>query len=302
MPYRPKKKRTFNLFPGMLSNGDIRHLKEIFEAFGVPVSILPDYSERLEGPSWQEYQAIQEGGTPIAAIEKMRVAAHSLELGSVLSLAAGRGFVSAAALLEKRFKVPCTRLPIPMGVRSSDKFFDTLSRITGKPVPGRYERQKWRLVDAYVDGNKYVSRKRAVIYGEEDFVVSLAGFLAEIGIIPVLCASGGNSGRLEQALKKTLPETVLSQVSIQDDMDFARMEAQARGLSPDLVIGNSKGYAMARRLDIPLVRVGFPVHDRVGGARILHIGYKGAQQLFDTIVNTILRTRQAACEVGYSYM
>ncbi|WDP90515.1 MAG: nitrogenase [Desulfobacter sp.] len=301
-PYKPKKKKCINLFPGMLSNSDIRHLKEIFAAFGIPVSILPDYSDRLEGPSWQEYQAIQEGGTPISAIKKMDMGTHSLELGSVLALSAEKGFSSAGALLAQRFQVPCTRLPIPMGVKASDRFFEALSEITGKPVPKRYQKQKWRLVDAYVDGNKYVSRKRAVIYGEEDFVVSMAGFLAEIGIIPVLCASGGRSGYFKQALAEHLPETVLPHVIIQDDMDFARMEKTARALSPDLVVGNSKGYAMARRLSVPLVRVGFPIHDRIGGARILHIGYKGAQQLYDTIVNTLLRTRQTASEVGYSYM
>ncbi len=304
--YKPKKKKKINLFPGMLSNEDIRHLKDIFKDFNTPVTILPDYSERLEGPSWQEYQAIQEGGTPICEIEKMNVAVHSLEFGAVLSLTADRGMETAGTILGKRFSIPCTRMSIPIGVKASDRFFDSLSQITGKPVPERYRKEKWRLVDAYVDGNKYVSRKRAVLYGEEDFVVSMAGFLAEIGIIPVICASGGKSGTFRQALKDSLPETVIDQVLTLDDMDFARMEETAAALpeekAPDLIIGNSKGYAMARRLKIPLVRVGFPIHDRIGGSRILHIGYKGAQQLFDTIVNAILQDRQTESKVGYSYM
>lgn len=189
-----------------------------------------------------------------------------------------------------------------MGVKASDRFFETLSEITGRPIPEKYQKQKWRLVDAYVDGNKYVSRKKAVIYGEEDFVVSLAGFLAEIGIIPVLCASGGKSGYLRRALTNLLPENIFEAITIQDDMDFARMEETAKELAPDLVIGNSKGYAMARRLKVPMVRVGFPIHGRIGGSRILHIGYKGAQNLFDTIVNALLETRQTESSVGYAYM
>jgi len=305
--YKPKKKKRINLFPGMLSNEDIRHFKEILDDFHAPHVVLPDYSERLEGPSWKEYQAIQEGGTPISEIEKMNVSAHSLELGAVLALGqekpkSGTAGKSAGAILQERFNIPCTRMPIPMGVKASDKFFEALSEITGKPIPEKYQKQKWRLVDAYVDGNKYVAKKRAVVYGEEDFVVSMAGFLAEIGIIPVLCASGGKSGFLCQALEQILPENVFSQVTIQDDMDFARMEEQAPALSPDIVIGNSKGYQMARRMQIPIVRVGFPIHDRIGGSRILHIGYKGAQNLYDTIVNAILETRQTESSVGYSYM
>ena len=304
--YRPKKKKNINLFPGMLSNEDIRHLKDIFEDFRTPVTILPDYSERLEGPSWQEYQAIQKGGTPVSAIEKMNVAVHSVELGSVLGLIAEKGTQTAGTILSDRFGIPCTRLPIPIGVKATDRFLATLSQISGRPVPERYRKEKWRLVDAYVDGNKYVSKKRALIYGEEDFVVSMAGFLAEVGIIPVICASGGKSKAFKKALKNILPETLIDQIFIQNDMDFTRMEETAAGMPedqrPEIIIGNSKGYAMARRLKIPLVRVGFPIHDRVGGPRILHIGYKGAQQLFDNIVNTILTARQTESRVGYSYM
>jgi nitrogenase molybdenum-iron protein NifN len=304
--YRPKKKKTINLFPGMLSNEDLRHLKDIFEDFHTPVTILPDYSERLEGPSWQEYQAIQKGGTTLSAIEKMNVSVHSMEFGAVLALAAEKGQATAGAILNKRFGVPCTRLPIPIGVKAMDRFLDTLSHISGRPVPERYKKEKWRVVDTYVDGNKYVSKKRALIYGEEDFVVSMAGFLAEVGIIPVLCASGGKSKTFKAALEQTLPENLIDQIIIQNDMDFTCMEETAAGMPeemrPELIIGNSKGYAMARRLKIPMVRVGFPIHDRVGGSRILHVGYKGAQQLFDTIVNAILTEKQTESRIGYSYM
>jgi nitrogenase molybdenum-iron protein NifN len=158
------------------------------------------------------------------------------------------------------------------------------------------------LIDAYVDGNKYVSKKRAIVYGEEDFVAAMAGFLAEVGIIPVLCASGGNSGLLKQALSELIPQNIFKQVEVHNGMDFTRMEQQARELFPDFVIGNSKGYTMARHLNIPLVRVGFPIHDRLGGSRILHIGYQGTQHLFDTIVNTLLQTRQDTSKIGYAYM
>jgi nitrogenase molybdenum-iron protein NifN len=58
---------------------------------------------------------------------------------------------------------------------------------------------------------------------------------------------------------------------------------------------------MARHLNAPLLRVGFPIHDRIGGQRILHIGYRGAQQLFDLIVNTFLERKQNDSPIGYSY-
>ena len=78
--------------------------------------------------------------------------------------------------------------------------------------------------------------------------------------------------------------------------------AIAEKLSPDFVIGNSKGYPLSKQLKIPLVRAGFPIHDRIGGQRLLHIGYRGAQCLFDLIVNKLIEKTQESSPVGYMYM
>jgi nitrogenase molybdenum-iron protein NifN len=67
------------------------------------------------------------------------------------------------------------------------------------------------------------------------------------------------------------------------------------------MVGNSKGYPVARKYSIPLVRVGFPVHDRFGAQRILHVGYRGTQQLLDRIANEILRRTQDSSPVGYTH-
>jgi nitrogenase molybdenum-iron protein NifN len=48
--------------------------------------------------------------------------------------------------------------------------------------------------------------------------------------------------------------------------------------------------------------VGFPIHDRFGGQRILHLGYRGAQSLLDRIVNAVIARKQETSDVGYSYI
>ena len=53
---------------------------------------------------------------------------------------------------------------------------------------------------------------------------------------------------------------------------------------------------------MPLIRVGFPIHDRIGGQRIHHLGYRGAQELFDRIVNALMDSKQETSTVGYSYL
>ena len=130
---------------------------------------------------------------------------------------------------------------------------------------------------------------------------ALAAFLSEIGIIPVLCASGGKSRHLAKALREAIP-TLDDRTEIREGFDFAEISDTAGSLKPDILIGSSKGYSLARKLDIPIVRVGFPIHDRIGGHRILHLGYRGAQQLYDTIVNALLEVKQEKSNVGYSYL
>jgi len=37
--------------------------------------------------------------------------------------------------------------------------------------------------------------------------------------------------------------------------------------------------------------VGFPIHDRVGGQRLLSVGYTGTTQFLDRITNTLLENK-----------
>ena len=292
----PEPSHHVNLFPGMVSTADIRYLKEIAEDFELSSIVLPDYSETLDGPALDAYERIPAGGTPIQGIRSAAGARASIEFGRSI-----RQRDTAAAFLESTFGVRAHRLGLPIGINETDRFFSTLKDIADRPVPRQHEMERGRLIDSYVDGHKYVFGKRAIVYGEEDLVVGLAALLAEIGIIPVLCTSGGKSGALRQAITEIAPSSP-GVTEVCDDTDFMSIGEKAKLLKPDLLIGNSKGYGIARDLGIPLVRVGFPIHDRIGGQRILHLGYRGTQQLFDRIVNALLEYKQQTAEVGYSYL
>jgi len=188
------------------------------------------------------------------------------------------------------------------GSTEFERFFEKLKELTGLEVPEKYKGSRGRLIDSMVDGHKYIFGKRAVIYGEEDLVIGLTAFLAEIGIHPVLCASGGKSGRFKEGVQAALQGVGCKLPLVKEDVDFYDIEAMARELGVDLVVGHSKGYAFARRENLPMIRAGFPIHDRIGGQRILHLGYEGAQSLFDLITNTIIDRKQSDSPVGYSYM
>ncbi len=291
------RNKTVNLLPGFVSSADYRLLIEIMDGFNLSCTMLPDLSETMDGPALLEYEKIQGGGTPLQAIKTMGRSQATIEFGATLG-----AFQSGSDILHEKFSIARHRLGMPIGIKETDRFFSLLETLSGRLTPEKYGKERGRLIDAYVDGHKYIFGKRAIIYGEEDLVVGLCSFLTEIGIQPVLCASGGTSGRLQAAIAAVTGDTLMEQPQVHEGMDFFEISEMAESLRPDLIIGHSKGYPLARKLDIPLIRVGFPIHDRVGGQRILHLGYAGAQQLFDTITNAVICKKQADSPVGYSYM
>jgi nitrogenase molybdenum-iron protein NifN len=294
----PETKNRVNLISGFVSAEDLRELHAILQSFGLPYTLLPDYSESLDGPSWAEYQKLPAGGTKIEDIKSMSSAAGTVYLGTAASQENNAG-----RWLASRFGVPLTHVDFPLGIENCDAFFAALAEITGKSAAETWTRQRGRLIDAYIDGHKYCNGKKAIIYGEEDFVVSLASFLDEIGVIPVLAATGAQANsfhaRIKAALKNTRQETL-----IMDNADFSGIldAVKSLGLEADFLMGHSKGLYLARNLDIPLLRCGFPVHDRIGGQRILHLGYKGTLNLFDLVCNTLMRAQQEKHASGYTYI
>ena len=288
---------SVNLLPGFVSPADLRYLREILKDFEIPGIILPDISETLDGQAQTDYEKIPPGGTPLAAIKAMGGSRATIELGRTLF-----SQDTAGQVLADRFDVPLHRLGMPIGLRETDRFFQTLEEISGRPTPEPHAGERGRLLDAYVDGHKYVFGQKAVVYGEEDLVVGLAAFLAEIGVRPVLCASGGGSGRLREAIAAVTGDLLPEPPLVREGMDFYEMGEEMEGLAPELLIGHSKGYHLARQWGAPLIRVGFPIHDRFGGQRILHLGYRGAQDLLDRLVNAVLEKKQTDSPVGYGYL
>lgn len=291
-----ERRPVVNLFPGMVSAADLRYLKEIMADFGLPCTLLPDYSETMDGGPWAQYEKLQSGGTPVAAIANMSRACASIEFGRTLSTQETAGaFLSATCLVPRHLS------GLPIGLRETDHFISILQSLSGGAVPTKYQRERGCLIDSMVDAHKYVFEKRAIVYGEEDLVIGLTAFLTEIGVTPVLCATGARSGQFEKCLREAAPG-LPAETQVEEGFDFAKIAEAAPGLAPDFFLGSSKGYNAARKLGVPLIRVGFPIHDRLGGQRIEHLGYRGAQALFDRIVNVLLERKQENSPVGYSYL
>ncbi|MEF2229716.1 MAG: nitrogenase component 1 [Pseudodesulfovibrio sp.] len=285
-----------NILPNMLSCEDVRLLYDICRDFGIKATILPDISETLDGPALEDYVKIPSGGTPIGEIKEMSGSLATIEFGRCLPPQSG------GASLEDRFGVPNHRIGLPIGLRESDRFFEVLEDVSGTPMPRRHALERGRLVDAYVDGHKYIFGKRAVVYGEEDLVVALTAFLSEIGVDVVLAGTGSRRKGLSEAIARVTDGVARIAPEVREGVDFHDIAAEAETLAPDLLVGHSKGYRYAKEWNVPLIRVGFPIHDRFGGQRTLHVGYKGALTLYDRVVNAVIGKKQADSPIGYGYI
>ncbi|NLD92894.1 MAG: nitrogenase [Fibrobacter sp.] len=279
--------------PPILSTVDIRYIKSLCKEFSTNPVLLPDYSETLDGGVWDTYTPIPEGGTPFESIS----AAASpesvfLELGSQRENSAGD-------YLSKTFTTKYVHLDTPIGIEATDRLISTLSDISGIAISPDIQKARGRCIDSYIDAHKYVSGVRTVVYGDEDMVPSLVAYCLEIGLEPVLCAS---EGKLRSELERRVEPGKLDGLAVCEDADFNTIEKLIVDLKPDLMIGTGKGNHISIKHEIPLVRAGFPVHDRFGANRLLHVGYDGALALLDTIVNTLLSGKQENIPDGYSYL
>jgi len=285
------------ILPGMVSCADLRHLRELAEDYGFRPTLLPDYNETLEGESWGEYHRIPKGGTTLDELRGLSLAAGSLELGHTLANRKD----TAGTYLESKYAVPRHALGLPIGIRLNDQLCTALSLASGRTMPEHLRSARGRLVDSYVDAHKYLGGKTAALIGDPDLVVSLSAFLSEVGVRPIICATGTKPAKWNELLAAEI-EGGTSDVEALKGADHARFAERVRERQPDLLIGSSKLYPLAREIQRPLLRVGFPLHDRFGAQRQLTVGYAGTQALFDQLVNLVLEAKQDASVTGYSYL
>jgi nitrogenase molybdenum-iron protein NifN len=283
------------ILPGMLSPEDLRYCKDIAAAFGRTVTVFPDYSATLDGGQWDRYHALPPGGTPLREVE------HLASAPMLFDWTAPTGGICGK--LKERFGTPIMHSVPPIGIAATDAFLEKLSIVWEIPVPEVLQNERARLLDAYVDGHKYLSGLRVAVCCDEPLVAGLVRFCTEIGLVPVLVATGRGAPGFDAKIRDSVDEPgAKKDLLILSDADFDEIDGRLEAVKVDLCIGTGKLQKSARKTGAPLVRVGFPIHDRFGANRILHIGYRGGLQLYDRIVNAIIEKKQESSDEHWSYL
>lgn len=264
----PVDANQVTLLPGShLSPGDIDELREIIEAFGLTPIVLPDISGSLDGHIAPDWRGTTLGGT---TLEEIRAAG-----ASAFTLGVGEQTREAAEALKAIADTPFEVFERLTGLEVNDRLLHRLSQIAGRPVPAKYRRQRSQLLDAMLDGHFYTGGIRVAIGAEPDLLLAVGGFLHEMGAELRCCVSTTKS-----AAHALLPA---EQVLLGDLEDLEQGAADC-----DLLITHSHGRQAAERLDKPLLRMGFPVFDRIGNAHRRYVGYRGTMNLIFEVSNLMM--------------
>ncbi len=270
VPGAPKRHDLVALLPGShLTPGDLEELRDIVEAFGLEPVFLPDVSGSLDGHIPDQWLGATIGGTPKAAVEGLSGAVHALALGEQMR--------PAAEALQQRCGVPFTLFDRLTGLSATDAFVQTLSQLSGKPVPAKLRRQRSQLVDAMLDGHFHFGHVRVALAAEPDLLWAAASFLTEMGAELAVCVTTTASPLLDKV--------PAAEVLIGDLEDFER-SAQAAGC--DLLMTHSHGRQAAERLGKPLFRIGIPMFDRIGNSHVCQVGYRGTRSFVYAVGNLLM--------------
>jgi nitrogenase molybdenum-iron protein NifN len=172
--------------------------------------------------------------------------------------------------------VPDWRFPGLTGLEACDAFNRALAAIANIPVPPRIERRRSQLTDAMVDCQFQLGGARIAIAADPDLLATLTRFLTGMGAEIVAAVASTKAAHLSE-----LP---IENVVVGDLED---LEWLARERCADMIVTNSHGAEIARRLGTALLRAGFPIYDSHGAQAETFVGYGGSRRTLFRIADLL---------------
>jgi len=269
VPSSTRRKRINILVSHMFTPGDIETLKYYVESFGLTAIVIPDLSLSLDGYlAKQDFTALSQGGSTIEHIKTAGQALANIVIGSSLD--------RAAKLLAERTQIPTETFPHLHTLQQTDQLIDLLSDFSGRKVPDTINRARGQLCDALIDTHSQLGGKKAALAMEADHITAYTALFQSIDIsLPVIITPCNQS---------QLVAVPVEQIKIGDLQDLHTLASEAH---VDLLLGNSHVNAIAKKMNVPLLRVGIPIHDQFGCFAKSSIGYNGIRETLFELANLL---------------
>jgi nitrogenase molybdenum-iron protein beta chain len=275
-------KDQINILPGWVEPSDMREIKRIAKEMGVNICLFPDTSDVVDTPQTGKFEMYPKGGATIEQIASAGDSIKTLALGSWAS-------EDAAKLLDSQFKVPYEVLDLPIGLSATDRFVEALANAAQINVPESFIYERGRLVDVIADMSQYLYGKKVALFGDPDQLIPLTEFLLDLDMIPTHIVSGTPGKRFTAKIKELCAEKAPNvNVKNGQQADMFLMHQWMKNEPVDLLIGNTYGKYIARDEDVPFVRFGFPIVDRIGHSYFPTAGYIGGIRLIEKMLGVIM--------------
>ena len=271
-----------NVIPGWVEPSDMREIKRIAKDMGVKIVLFPDTSDVLDAPQTGKHVFYPKGGVTVPELKSAGDSKFTLALGRFTSEA-------AAKELENKCGVKYTSLDLPIGISATDRFIAALSKAAGVKVPDIISAERGRLVDIITDMQQYFYNKKVALFGDPDHLIPLTEFLIALDMRPVHIVSGTPGKEFEKRIREILGDTVPdANVKNGATADMLLLHQWIKNEPVDLLLGNTYGKYIARDEDIPFVRMGFPILDRIGHSYFPITGYTGAMRMLEKILGVLM--------------
>lgn len=276
------------IIPGYVEPCDMTELKRILNLIGIPFIMFPDTSDVVNTPNTGKYQMYPDGGTTVAELKDLGNCEGTIAMGKFASEA-------AAFELEKKCDVEAHIVKVPLGIKATDDLIMKFLELTGKSVPKELENERGQLVDLMVDIHNHYHGKKVAIFGDPDIVIAMTEFAISLGLVPTSVLTGTPGAAFEKEIKEMLEAAGIEGAKVKASGDLMELHQWIMNDPVDMIIGNTYGKYIARAENIPLVRLGFPILDRVGHSYFSSIGYKGAMRIIEKISTAFLDKYDREC-------
>lgn len=277
-----KQLDQINIVAGWMEPADMREIKRLAKELGVTIQLFPDTSDVLDAPQTGKHVFYPKGGISVPALKSTGDSKSSIALGCFSGEPGG-------IALDKKCRVPFKTEDIPVGLRATDRFLMSLSKAAGVKIPESITDERGRLVDLMTDMEQYFHGRKVALFGDPDDLIPLTEFLLDLDMKPVHIVSGTPGKRFEQRIRSILGDTLPdANVKNGPQADIYLLHQWIKNEPVDLLIGNTYGKYIARDEDIPFVRYGFPILDRVGHSYFPSVGYTGGLRLAEKILEVLM--------------
>lgn len=284
----------FNIIPGFCEPSDMAEIRRLCGLLGVEIIMAPDTDGVVNGPLTGVYEMFPKAGARPEDIAGMGDARGTLGLGRWAT-------AEAVNFLDTEFKVPGKILNLPLGLAATDRFIDALRRMSGQEVPEAIDFERGQVVDVISDYTQYLHGRRVALAGDPDQIIPLVEFLVALDMVPAYVVTGTQGKRFEERMAE-LVKNVPGECKFKggDNADMYLLHQWIKQEPVDLLIGNTYLKYIARDEDIPLIRHGFPILDRVGHQYFPTVGYRGALRLLEQIIGAVMtRIDRDATETNF---